>query len=225
MTDVDAIYHGSDGEATKALYLELESLGKAGIVAVNLFRACKCSERAKVYRGGIRGQGSFRRMAYDRKQWSIGNLCTMLEEHAAGLGIGWGWKTDPATINYEWVLYVDLPSGQVSFHAASRGTGPDYAREWDGIKGASAARVVEYCRRLLDPATRKAATAADQKSDQGATPKVEVKASHAEIAVGSYHRGRYEHCRFCHGKGCAACDAEYRRACGSENYATAPAGL
>ena len=48
------------------------------------------------------------------------------KEHAAGLGIAWGWKQDPATINYPWVLYVDLPTGQVSYHSQFRGEGPDY---------------------------------------------------------------------------------------------------
>jgi hypothetical protein len=58
------------GEATKALYARLEACGVQGFLAVQLFRACKSSERAKVYRGGNR-QGSYRRQAYDRKQWSL----------------------------------------------------------------------------------------------------------------------------------------------------------
>ena len=68
------IYYGSDGESTKALYARLWKLGPVGVIAVNLFRACKCSERAKQYHGGIRGKGSYRSMAYERKQWSIAAL-------------------------------------------------------------------------------------------------------------------------------------------------------
>ena len=75
--DVISIYQGSNGEATKALYAQLESMGPHGVIAMNLFRACKCSERAKVYRG--RG---YRDEAYRRKQWSMDNLCEALTKHA-----------------------------------------------------------------------------------------------------------------------------------------------
>jgi hypothetical protein len=96
MTDVHgvfAIYRGSNGEATKALYAELEQLGAVGKVALNLFRACKCSERAKLYR-----RGKYKSAAYDRKDWSIRNLATALHvQHAAQLlHIGNGWGIDAA---------------------------------------------------------------------------------------------------------------------------------
>jgi hypothetical protein len=67
------VYAGSNGEVTRAYYAELERRGPLGMVAMNLFRAQKCSARAKVYRG--RG---FKRDAYDRKNWSLGLLCTYL---------------------------------------------------------------------------------------------------------------------------------------------------
>jgi hypothetical protein len=139
------VYRGSDGEATKALYARLEALGPIGFVAVNLFRAQKSSERAKVYRGG-----GYRGMAYERKQWSIDNLCGALTEHAAAQGIAWGWGEDPEQPVHKHVLYVDLPTGQVSFHSGARGAGPDYPREWDGVAGQSPDRIIRYCARLLD---------------------------------------------------------------------------
>ena len=142
------VYQGSDGELTKQYYTELEKRGPMGIVAVNLFRAQKCSSRAKVYRGGIRGQGSYKSMAYDRKQWSMNNLVKALGEHSESLGIAYGWKEDPATTAFEWVLYVDLPTGQVSFHSPTRGTGPDYSGDWDGQK-LSADRIVQFCDRVF----------------------------------------------------------------------------
>lgn len=64
------VYAGSDGELTKRYYSELETKGPIGLVAMNLFRAQKCSARAKVYRGGVRGRGSYKSMAYERKSWS-----------------------------------------------------------------------------------------------------------------------------------------------------------
>lgn len=68
--DIIRIYSGSDGAATRALYAQLEQLGPRGLLAVNLLRAQKCSERAKQYRGG-NGNGSYRDQAYRRKQWSM----------------------------------------------------------------------------------------------------------------------------------------------------------
>jgi hypothetical protein len=145
LADVLRVYQGSNGDATRALYVRLEALGAAGTIAVNLFRAQKSSERAKVYRGG-----GYRGMAYDRKQWSLDNLCTALAEHAAALGIEWGWGEDSETIGFTQVLYVELPTGQVSFHAPTRGTGPDHARPWDGRKGQSPDRIIRFVARLLD---------------------------------------------------------------------------
>jgi hypothetical protein len=142
------IYHGSDGKATSAFYAELQRLGPIGVVAVNLMRAQKCSARAKVYRGGIRGTGSYRSLAYGRKDWSLRNLCDALAQHAGELGLTWGWKHDPATPGYEWVLYVELPTGQCSFHAAVRYAGPDYAGEWDGMMGLSAERIIQFCEQV-----------------------------------------------------------------------------
>jgi hypothetical protein len=141
LLDVLRIYDGSDGAATTALYAALETHGPAGVVAVNLFRAQKASARAKVYRGGLPGKGSYRGLAYERKQWSLNNLGTVLGQHATALGLAYGWQFDPETGGFPWVLYVDLPSGQVSFHAPARGQGPDYPGVWDGVRDAAAGRI------------------------------------------------------------------------------------
>lgn len=91
---VRQVYYGSNGEATAALYARLEKLGPVGIVALNLMRACKASERAKKYRGG-NGRSSYRAMAYDKKQWSMDNLCRELVIHGDTLGLDWGWGIEP----------------------------------------------------------------------------------------------------------------------------------
>jgi hypothetical protein len=132
----------NDGEVTKAYYAELASRGPIGRVAVALFRSQKRSSRAKDYR-----RGKYRRLAYDVKQWSLDQLCRELAEHGAELGITYGWRQDPDTIfggDPSWVLYCDLPQGQVSFHSPSRGKGPDYLTDWDRSK-ASAERIVAFC--------------------------------------------------------------------------------
>lgn len=145
--NVYKIYEGSDGKATQALYDHLGTFGPVGIVAVNLFRASKCSARAKVYRG--RG---YRDAAYGRKEWSIKNLCQTLKENAEPLGIGYGWKIDPKQDLHKWVFYVDIPTGQVSFHTDRRGDGPDYAGDWDGALGLSAQRIVVWTQRIIGQA-------------------------------------------------------------------------
>lgn len=143
------VYNGSSGEITSEYYRQLRIIGPLGIVAMNLFRAQKCSARAKAYR-----KGRWIRDAYERKQYSIEQLCLTLEEHGSQLGITYGWKEDPNVLfggEYEeskssWVLYIDLPIGQVSFHSPTRSkVGPLYPGEWDGIKGASIMRVLQFC--------------------------------------------------------------------------------
>jgi hypothetical protein len=148
--DVIKIYEGSNGDATKALYDELTRIGPVGVIATNLFLAQKNSARAKVYRGGLRGKGSFRGMAYDRKQWAMDNLAKALSEHAEAAGIQWGWGIDEAQAKHNAVLYIDIPTGQVSFHTGARGDGPEYPGVWDGVRGASVDRVCRWCARLLE---------------------------------------------------------------------------
>lgn len=147
--EIMQIYAGSDGEATKALYARLELLGPIGVIALNLFRAHKASARAKLYRGGVRGRGSFRSMAYERKQYGIDNLAAALSSHAEALA--WGWAEDPKQEFHRWVLYVELPTGQVSFHTADRGDGPDFVGHWDGIKEQGSIRICRWIAWLFDP--------------------------------------------------------------------------
>jgi hypothetical protein len=132
------VYVGSDGEATKAFYAALCARGPIGHVAMNLFRAQKCSARAKVYRGAYKGR------AYERKDWSLGLLCGVLVEHAESLELRFGWREDAAQECHKWVLYVELPGGQVSFHSARRGVGPTYEGKWDGLR-LSAERILVLC--------------------------------------------------------------------------------
>lgn len=147
------VYLGSDGEATKALYAELQTHGPIGEVALNLFRAQKSSARAKVYRGGRRGVGSFKGAAYEKKSWSMDNLCAILGKHGQELGIRYGWLADPDVVFGErasFVLYVDLPNGQgqVSFHSPTCGAGPEYRDKWDG-RHQSQARIIQFVDRVL----------------------------------------------------------------------------
>jgi hypothetical protein len=136
------VFCQNDGEVTKAYYAAMDAIGPLGKIATALFRAQKRSSRAKEYRGR-----RFREASYGVKGWSISQLCGLLNEHASTLNIAYGWKQDPAVIlrgQASWVLYVDLPQGQVSFHNPERMAGPDYSGEWDGTHK-SCERCIAFC--------------------------------------------------------------------------------
>lgn len=137
------IYEGSDGEETRQLYNLLTAKGPIGIIALNLFRAQKCSARAKIYRRRMHSSS-----AYDRKEFSLRQLCTALAEHPQ-IGFAWGWGEDKTQPVYRAVLFVDLPTGQASFHAKTALTTKRYAGQWDGT-GGTAARILHFVQSVLD---------------------------------------------------------------------------
>ena len=149
--EVAAVYNGSNGDLTLDLYRRLNALGPIGNIAVNVFRAQKASERAKVYRGGTGGQ-SYRSMAYEKKRWSMTTLCEALTKHSA-LGIRWGWAVDPNQEVHRHILYVDLPTGQVSWHTDQRAAGPDYPGEWDRAVGSAPNRICAWVAQFLEGET------------------------------------------------------------------------
>lgn len=146
LADVTKVYEGSDGEATRALYERLNQLAPRGPIAVHLMRLSKASGRAKAYRGRFVG------VAYDKKDWAIGELCRALREDGEAAGVtSWGWGRDEKAVNFENVMYVDVPGGgQVSFHTHHRRDGPDYAGAWDGVVGAGPRRIIRWVEAILD---------------------------------------------------------------------------
>lgn len=155
-SEVKAVFEGRDGAATKALYDRLLTRGPRGVVAVNLMRILKNSGFAKGYK--------FRRStaaAYETKSWAIGQVCEAMVRHPEVIR-SWGWGRDENAVNFENVLYVDLPGvGQVSFHNGSRHQGPDYPGRWDGRRGMGPDRVCLWIEAIL---TNKAIT-----TEEGAT--------------------------------------------------------
>lgn len=139
---VSGAYEGSDAAVTKSLNAEIERIGAGGELAANLLRAMKASARAKVYRGS-----DFRYRAYERKAWAINQVIQVLKDHPEP-NIVWGWKPDPEC-SVPWVLYIELPPGQIRFHCHERGEGPDYAGEWDGIRNVSAQRIILFAAQVL----------------------------------------------------------------------------
>jgi hypothetical protein len=149
-------YMGSNGDVTRALYDHLKGLGPLGELAVNLMRATKSSERAKVYR-----RGNSTRAAYDTKQWALANICRTLAKEAFAEIPTWGWGTDVQKFEagdpHYHVLYVDLPTGQASWHTDFRCEGPDYPGERDGMRGVQVNRVLRFVGRVLGDETAEAA--------------------------------------------------------------------
>jgi hypothetical protein len=153
LQDIGAVYSGSNGDATKALYEKLKAVGPLGVIAMNLFRVCKTSGRAKDYRGRQRGGQSYRAMAYEKKNWSMDQLATALQQHGTRMGLSWGWGLDEPLRRrgdpHHHILYVDLPAGQVSFHTGTRGAGADYVGVWDRVRDAAGDRICRFCEVVL----------------------------------------------------------------------------
>lgn len=141
------VFDGSEAAQTRKYLSELAAKGCEGAVAAMLFRAQKASTRAKQYRGGQTGRDgiyrSNRDLAYKNKGQALEKLCDVLM--TSWPVQKWGWGSDNTTVEAPHVLYVDISTGQVSFHSAERFAGPDYRGKWDGIRGVSVDRVIDFC--------------------------------------------------------------------------------
>jgi hypothetical protein len=149
LKSVSEVYYGSNSADTARVMRELQRR-PGGLIAVLLFRAQKASSRAKKYKGGIKDGPSYRNLAYQKKDECIGNLCMALMEQSE---FTWGWGLDDKVSSGsgpKHVLYVDLPTGQVSFHNYAKYKGPDYSGEWDGVRGASEDRILEFCTSVME---------------------------------------------------------------------------
>jgi hypothetical protein len=147
---VRTIFDGSNGGESLRLCNELAKRGPLGGIAAELYRAQKASSRAKVYRGGMSfhngGHASYRDLSYDRKNKMLVRLCERLEVDDCGLR--WGWGKDVKQPFAQWVLYLELGNGQISFHSPTRFDGPKYDGGWDG-KDASEDRIIAFCEAVL----------------------------------------------------------------------------
>jgi hypothetical protein len=80
---------------------------------------------------------------YGVKNLAIDAACHWATE----AGTSFGWKVEGGHVPF--VVYFDLPTGQVSFHCKVRGQGPNYSGQWDGQVGQSQARIEKAIRRFL----------------------------------------------------------------------------
>ena len=72
---------------------------------------------------------------YYEKRIAISNAVKLATE----AGVKFGWRRDGSLV--PWVVYFEVPTGQVSFHDSTRGEGSDYDQPWDGVRNASGERI------------------------------------------------------------------------------------
>ena len=151
MVSASKVYHGSDGGVTRSFCCRLKKCGHVGQLAAALFMAQKYSSRAKTYQDGIDlpdgRKASFTDLTYQKKNKHLEALCRLLSTDSCGFA--WGWGKNPRQRYASYVLYVELPQGQVSFHSPTRIPGPEFPGVWDG-QHANAERVIAFCDALMD---------------------------------------------------------------------------
>lgn len=140
--EVREIFFGSDGERSKALYSQLERIGPHGRIAALCLRAQKASDKANFYIFR-----EYKRIAYERQNEALIALVDTLNQ--SSIIRTWGWGRDEAGY-HKWVLYVDLPQGQVSWHNESKIGDRDYPNQSDGT-GLSQERILAFAATQIDP--------------------------------------------------------------------------
>jgi hypothetical protein len=146
-----------------------------GQLALTLYEAQQASDRAKAraasglhfddYDDRSRySAANYRRSrrAIDSDYWQKGLAIDKACELAPQAGVVFGWREDRTCKVAPWVVYFELPSGQVSFHSSQRGAGPDYAGAWDGTC-ATRTRI----RALIDQLTQRETVPAMSTTDAG----------------------------------------------------------
>lgn len=138
----NAVMDRRDSEQTMDFVTALSMRGSEGALAVSLFQDQYASMKAKTYR-----RRSHTSSTYDRKNVALdrlGHWCGIILEDGQ-----WGWKRDKNMPSFPWVLYVEIPTGQASFHTKERRTGPRYRKEWDGER-TSRERICRWCDQVMN---------------------------------------------------------------------------
>lgn len=112
--------------------------------AANNTRYSEYGDRSTYRWVNYRASRNARQRDYEAKRKAIDEAC----QAAAENGVVFGWAPS-GSLHVPWIVYFELPSGQVSFHSDTRGEGPDYGGSWDGVKDVGAARIQEAINGLL----------------------------------------------------------------------------
>jgi len=132
----------------------------------NLREAFKYSERAKQRPANGMTYREYRMMScskYTRQNYQASRLAREndYEEKANSLeaaaeaalqcGIAAGWhENDDRESPIPYILYFDLPVGQVSFHSKAKCGLPEYSGEWDRVRDVSGQRIERAIDEFLD---------------------------------------------------------------------------
>lgn len=155
---------GAYGELLRHLLSAQEASDRAKSRAAN-------GKHRREFRAGAYGEHNYRTSRdarerdYSEKEEHLTKACELLATGQFDVPWGWGLDTLPRTVrsdDYDYwhygplptktmaVLYVQLPTGQVSFHSAHVGRGPKYRDGWDGEQGMSLLRITKAIDELAD---------------------------------------------------------------------------
>lgn len=135
-------FNSRDPAVTVSFQNSLLGRGVRGQLAFGVFRAQKRSTVAKGQR-----KRKFRREAYDGKQEALVYVDRLLTAND-GLVDDWGWAKDSQQNYHDQVLYVDLPTGQCSFHSDHSSSAKAYGGKWDRSVE-SKDSILAYCDEVL----------------------------------------------------------------------------
>lgn len=104
--------------------------------AADATRYSEYNDRSEYRWHNYHASRSARQRDYAEKSQSIAHACNAAGE--AGIVFGWAPSLQE---DVPWIVYFDLPTGQMSFHCNKRGQGPEYGGNWDGLKDEGTNRV------------------------------------------------------------------------------------
>ena len=131
------VFYQHNGDVTRAYYQHLtDTHGARGRLAVALFRALK---RSKDPQGiGYRRVSRRKTESYDKAEafnWAVQEIIRGLSLSIT-LDYAWGWR--------DGFLFVDLPTGQVSFICEDRGFAPLYEKQTE-LCVSTDIRIIQFC--------------------------------------------------------------------------------
>ena len=125
-------------------------MGPMGQLASLLFKAEKANMQTKNYLGKAPvSQRPYRDNTNERLQEMLDRVASLLDAHARGMDISWGWSKDDAPDKPLWILCVDLPTGLVTYRLPYRHLGPDYKMATDS-DSYNSDRITEFCAGVME---------------------------------------------------------------------------
>ena len=142
-------FYGYDAMAIQDVKARLKAGGLKGELADLLFEA----ERTDLNAGVCRTTPACSWTSRHRRKWdrwirALKALVSFLDRSASQLGIHWGWQEHENQTGPFWVVFIDLPTGQVFYSAPERLTDHQYegSMEWSE---SNEIPIFEFCEEIL----------------------------------------------------------------------------